>query len=196
MFEVIPEWAQNQAAQHEQQNPSMPPPPQGIGASGGNNLASILGGPAPQGGMMGAMGGAQSGYTPVQLQHPSSTNALLGGLGFNAITGGLFRHNNSALQDIQQAINLGRPITDAQWAQAGLPPGGGAQGAGMMAAGGGQQVSGGGVYPVSGNANQLSIPKFSTQVTPPSGNGGTYGGSSGQDIGTMLSLATLAARFM
>lgn len=187
MFEQIPQWAQNQASQREQQNPTMPAQPQG-----GMNFASILGQPQQQGGgtgMMGAMGGAQSGYTPAQLQHPSSTNSMLGGLGFNAVTGGLFRHNNSPLQDIQQAINLGRTITDAQWAQAGLPPGGGAQGAGMMGAAGG--TSGGGVNPMGSGPNQISIPRFNT---PGSGSPGTYGGSS-PDIGTLLSLASIAARF-
>lgn len=41
-------------------------------------------------------------------------------------TGGLFSgKGNSAIQDIQQALIKGLPISDASWAKAGLPPGGG-----------------------------------------------------------------------
>jgi len=44
-----------------------------------------------------------------------------------AIRGIFGQGNQSPIEDIRAAQALGRPITDAQWAQAGLPPGGGDQ---------------------------------------------------------------------
>lgn len=43
------------------------------------------------------------------------------------LTGGLFRKNSTPIQDIQRALSQGLPVSDASWAQAGLPPGGGPQ---------------------------------------------------------------------
>lgn len=45
-----------------------------------------------------------------------------------SVIGNIFKKNNSPLQDIRQALQLGRPVSDASWAQAGYGPGGSAPG--------------------------------------------------------------------
>lgn len=149
MFEVIPQWVQNQASQREQQNPTMMPNAQGMG--GGSNLASILGGPMPGGtGMMGAIVGSMMPTGQSQGMNAALGTQLQGHLGSNlsgaasgAATGAMFgpwgaaaggalgglahqfsKTNNTPLQDIHQALSLGLPISDASWAQAGYGPGG------------------------------------------------------------------------
>lgn len=103
------------------------------GAAANNAAASLLGvggGAAPAGA---APAAAPGGLTPGMAAAKAATGTRGGGgtsLGLNSLAGGLLagKKNNSAIQDISQAIALGRPITDAQWAQAGYGPGGAAQG--------------------------------------------------------------------
>jgi len=76
---------------------------------------------------------SRSNLLKTSILNPAGVGASILGLK-DPLSGllGLGRKNNTPKQDIQQAINLGRTITDAQWAEAGLPPGGGAEGAAMM----------------------------------------------------------------
>lgn len=96
---------------------------------GGGSGGAATGGQAP--GVAAAMG------TQLQNRGGASPGALLGGLAL----GGLGKTNNSPLQDIRQALQLGRPVSDASWAQAGFGPSGAAPG-GTPAAGGGGAVGG------------------------------------------------------
>lgn len=65
----------------------------------------------------GAAAGALAG------SHFGPWGAAIGGA-LGGLTGVLSRTNNTPLQDIRQAIELGRPISDASWAQAGYGPNG------------------------------------------------------------------------
>lgn len=99
------------------------------GAAANNAAASLLGvgGGATTAGATPAA--APGGLTPGMAAAKAATGTRGGGgtsLGLNSLAGGLLagKKNNSAIQDISQAIGLGRTITDAQWAQAGYGPGG------------------------------------------------------------------------
>lgn len=75
-------------------------------------------------------GGPGGGYNEVQGAAPGMGGGgrLTGQAAAAALgpTNNLFTgHGNTALQDIQQALIKGIPISDASWAKAGLPPGGG-----------------------------------------------------------------------
>lgn len=71
---------------------------------------------------------APSGPTPgmIAAQQATGTHGGAGRSTTGMLLGGFLgaRKNNSPIQDISQAIALGRTITDAQWAQAGYGPGG------------------------------------------------------------------------
>lgn len=106
------------------------------GAAANNSIAALLG--VPQGVPVGGAP-AQAGptETPGMLAARAATGTRGGGGNAGISIGGidplnLFsgRKNNSPIQDISQAIALGRTITDAQWAQAGYGPGGSAPGGG------------------------------------------------------------------
>lgn len=94
--------------------------------SGFNQAANLYG--IGQGGS----GSTTMGQTPGMAAANAATGTR-GGDGANLgqqiatgfLTGGA---NNSAIQDISQAMAAGTPITDAQWAQAGYGPGGAALG--------------------------------------------------------------------
>lgn len=91
------------------------------GAAANDTAASLLGiTPSPQ-------ASAPSGPAPgAQPQTPSISPGMAAA---QSVTLGHARGgNNTALQDIRQALALGRPISDASWAQAGFGPGGSAPG--------------------------------------------------------------------
>lgn len=104
----------------------------GVGALGQINALMGLGGSTPTNSFavapQSAPSGNAEGLTPGMLA-AQQANGTRGGAG-RSITGmalgGILgaKKNNSPIQDISQAIALGRPITDAQWAQAGFGPGG------------------------------------------------------------------------
>lgn len=112
------------------------------GAAANNAAASLLGvggGAAPAGAAPAAA--APGGLTPGMAAAKAATGTRGGGgsggikpLSIDPLNlfGG--RKNNSPIQDISQAVALGRPITDAQWAQAGYGPGGAAPGGAAAAA--------------------------------------------------------------
>ncbi len=105
-------------------------------------LAALQAGGHSQSGMAGIEGsllGKGAGW---------ATGAALGSVvpGIGTVVGGLvgalapslFKKNASPIQDISRAMSLGRPISDASWAQAGYGPGGaqlGAPGAGGLQSG-------------------------------------------------------------
>lgn len=113
--------------------------PQNGGGSGGGTypMGPYAGGGGSSGGGGGAMGGFDLGTS---LLNPGGAGAQAFGLPdplsgiTNSITG---KGNSTPIQDIRRAQGLGRTITDAQWAQAGLPPGGGAYGGGAYGGGAG-----------------------------------------------------------
>lgn len=95
--------------------------------------------------------------------------------------------NNTALQDIRQALALGRPISDASWAQAGFGPGGSAPGgtpAGAAPAGGGAPAD-----PNAGFQNYLNSTGYQFQL----GEGQRAIASSNATKGLLNSGATLKA---
>lgn len=57
------------------------------------------------------------------LMNPAGVGASILGVK-DPLSSALGLGNNSALQDIRQALELGRPISDASWAKAGYGPGG------------------------------------------------------------------------
>lgn len=104
----------------------------GVGALGQINALMGLGGSTPTNSFavapQSAPSGNAGGLTPGMLAAQQATGthggagASLGAMALGGILGA--KKNNSPIQDISQAIALGRPITDAQWAQAGFGPGG------------------------------------------------------------------------
>lgn len=87
------------------------------GGAANNAIAQLLGVGGAQGGAP-AQGGVAPGIAAAQ------------GTALGHAPGG----NNSALQDIRQAMALGRPISTQSWAQAGYGPGGAAPGGGGVPA--------------------------------------------------------------
>lgn len=128
--------------------PAVMPQDAGVGGTPGYNPAdpstwNFSGAPAAGQAGVGGVGGS---LTPGMMAAQQATgtrggggNAGINGLGaidpLNLFGG---RKNNSPIQDISQALALGRTITDAQWAQAGFGPGGAA-----LTAGGAQSGVGG-----------------------------------------------------
>ncbi len=102
---------QAQMQQGQQQFPNVPGGMGGMSVPGGVPNGPVGAGQTP--GMLAAAGTQGHGANLI----PSPLDPL-----------GLFRKNNSPIQDISQALAQGKTITDAQWAQAGFGPGGSQQG--------------------------------------------------------------------
>lgn len=103
----------------------------GAGSSGGGTYPNgpYAGGGGAYGLGGGSSGGSQSGFNAGSaFLNPGGAGAQMFGLpdpfkGFtDSITGA---GNSSAAQDIRRAQAQGLPISDSDWAKAGLPPGGG-----------------------------------------------------------------------
>lgn len=106
--------------------------------AGGSSAGS--GGAQSSGGGQGFGAGWSLGGNNTQLISPGGAAAQALGLPdpFKGVTDSILGNGNSSpLQDIRRAQSQGKTITDAQWAQAGLPPGGGAYGMGNTPGGGG-----------------------------------------------------------
>lgn len=113
-------------------------------------------------GMVAALGTALKsgrdlgGMAKTAFLNPAGVGANILGIK-DPISSALGLNNNSALQDIKQALQLGRPISDASWAQAGYGPGGAAlNGGGAPAAAAPAAAPGGGFSPNEAFGNYLN----------------------------------------
>lgn len=114
------------------------------GSGGGSSGGGMFG---VGGGGYGGSGGGGSGSTQGQfdlessLLNPGGAGADYFGLP-NPFGHVLGNNNSTPIQDIRRAQSRGIPITDDQWAQAGLPPGGGTFGLGGGGGSGSSSPSG------------------------------------------------------